>query len=113
MSTNIHFLATRDIIVVKTGKQDKQEIYFDRVWQTPTRVTLEIIKNDPIQGYRDYILNECSEDREYEIYAEDDIFCETPIGTETYNPGREHLEEFDAWVRECEESGYTIQAEAW
>ena len=115
MSTNIHFLATRDIIVVKTGQQDKQEIYFDPVWQTFTQVTRELMDSgDPIQGYKDYILRECSRDEILDVYAEDDYFEERgPVGTRVYNAGKEHVAEFEAWLEMCEEEGYTVIPEPW
>lgn len=112
MSTNIHFSATRDVVVVKTGKKSKQETSFN-VWQTPTRVTLEIMKGDPIQGYKDWVLSEWSEDEELEVFADDDVFCETPIGTKIYNAGKEHVEAFEEWLAMCEEEGYEVRAEAW
>lgn len=114
MSTNIHFLATRDIVVAKTGQHEVQEIHFDRVWQTPTRVTRELMDGDPIQGYKDWILLECSHDEILNVYAEDDIFEEgEPVGTTIYNTGKEHVEAFEEWLAMCEKSGYTVTAEAW
>lgn len=114
MSTNIHFEAQREVIVVKTGQTRIQRINFDRVWQTPTRVTRELMAGDPIQGYKDWILRECSRDEILDVYAEDDYFEERgPVGTRVYNSGKEHVEEFEAWLEMCEEEGYTVQAEAW
>lgn len=117
MSTNIHFYATRKITFrKKNGKRSGaiQQISFERVWQTPTRVTLEIMKGDPIQGYKDWILNECSSDQMINVFADDDIFCENvPIGKEVYNPGKEHLAAFEEWLAMCDEEGYTVRAEAW
>ena len=114
MSTNIHFIATREIKVVKTGKTTIQEIKF-KEWQTPTRVTREIIGSaDPIQAYKDYILRECSRDEEQLIYAEDDIWGEhEPIGKTIYNDGKDHVAEFEEWLAMCEAEGYTVSAEAW
>jgi hypothetical protein len=43
MSTNIHFIATREVQVVKTGVITIQEIKFDE-WQTPTSVTRQIME---------------------------------------------------------------------
>lgn len=114
MSTNIHFVAHREINVVKTGKTQTQEIKFSE-WQTPTRVTREIMNStDPIQAYKNYILTECSRDEELPIYAEDDVFGEgTPIGVDVYNNGKEHVAQFEEWLNMCEEEGYTVVAEAW
>lgn len=114
MSTNIHFAAEREIIVVKTGQRRTQRIDFDRVWQTPTRVTYEIMAGDPIQGYKDHILNERSRDEILDVYAEDDYFEERgPVGTRVYNAGKEHVAEFEAWLEMCEAEGYTVIPEPW
>lgn len=114
MSTNIHFSATREIIVVKTGKRDTQQISFNE-WQTPSEVTRQIMASpDREQAYKDWILRECSEDQEMYVFAEDDIFCERdPVGKEFFNPGKEHIAAFDEWLQMCEEEGYTVTAEAW
>jgi hypothetical protein len=114
MSTNIHFIATREIKVIKTNKISIQEIRFNE-WQTPTRVTREIMEsNDPIEAYKDWILRECSRDEEFPIYAEDDIFGQRePVGRQIYNAGKEHLEQFNKWLKMCDEEGYTVVAEAW
>ena len=45
MSMNIHILASRNVIVEKTGEKSVQEEYFDE-WQTPTKVSYEIEKSD-------------------------------------------------------------------
>ena len=114
MSTNIHFAAEREVVVVKTGKTDIQRIYFDPVWQTPTQVTYEIMKGDPIQGYRDWILRECSRDEILDVYAEDDYFEErAPVGQRIYNVGKDHVARFDEWLAMCEAEGYTVIPEPW
>lgn len=114
MSTNIHFVATREVKVVKTNRVTTQEIKFNEL-QTPTRVTWEIKDSaDPIQAYRDWVLRECSRDEEFPIYAENDVFGEDePIGVEIYNAGKEHIEKFDEWLKMCAEEGYEVRAEAW
>jgi hypothetical protein len=114
MSTNIHFVATREIQVVKTGQIENQEDQYRYVWQTPTDVTRHIMAQaDAIQAYRDWILS-VNEDYEVDVYAEDDFFREKePVGTETQNDGVYHLKEFDAWVESRREQGYEITAEAW
>ena len=114
MSTNIHFLAEREIIVVKTGQKDIQRIYFNSVWQTPSRVTRELMDGDPIQGYKDWILRECSHDEILAVYADDDYFEErAPVGQRIYNSGKEHVDAFEEWLDMCEQEGYTVTAEAW
>jgi len=114
MSTNIHFLATREIQVIRTGQRETQEEHFKGVWQTPTPVTRQLMGSlDPIQAYRNWIL-EINEDYEVAIFAKDDVFRERePVGTETRNHGDDHCAEFDAWVESRREQGYEITAEAW
>jgi len=114
MSTNIHFLATREIQVVRTGRIEKQQDYFLDVWQTPTDVTRQLMAQaDPILAYRDWILS-VTEDYEVDVYAPDDFFREKePVGTETQNDGVYHLKEFDAWITSVTAQGYDITAEAW
>lgn len=114
MSTNIHFIATREVKVVKTNRVTTQEIKFNEL-QTPTRVTYEIKDSaDPVQAYKDWVLRECSRDEEFDVFADDDIYQERePIGKEVYNAGKEHIEKFDEWLKMCAEEGYEVRAEAW
>lgn len=114
MSTNIHFEGTRQIIVVKTGKEETQSIRFKAVWQTPTAITNKILKaQDPFQAYRDWVMDG-QEDQQEPLYAPDDVFHEGPIvGYETFNYGKEHLQDFDAWLKQATEDGYEIIAEGW
>lgn len=114
MSINIHFEGTRDILVIKTGKQDVQSVFFREVWQTPTKVTDKILKSeDPFQAYRDWVL-ENQEDQTEPMYADDDVFHTGPIvGYETFNYGKEHIKDFDGWLKMMEEDGYTVVAEGW
>lgn len=114
MSTNIHFEGHRQIVVVKTGKEETQSIRFKEVWQTPSKVTAKILKtDDPFQAYRDWVL-ENQEDQTEPLYAPGDIFHEGPIvGYETFNYGKEHLKDFDDWLKANIEDGYEIVAEGW
>lgn len=113
MSTNIHISAEREVQVIKTGKISKQSIKFSE-WQTPTDVTYQIMAaEDKVQAYKDWVLS-ISEDVEEPVYADDDIFQEDePIGTKTYNSGKEHVVELDAWLKEALEEGYDIEFCAW
>lgn len=114
MSTNIHFIAHREVKVIKTGRVSVQEIQFDE-FQTPTRVTHEIMASeDRPQAYKDWVLRECSIDEEFDVFAEDDIWEERePVGKQIFNAGKEHIEKFDEWLKMCEEEGFEVRAEAW
>ena len=46
------------------------------------------------------------------MFAEDDLFEEgEPIGTKVFNAGKEHVEEFRAWIKDVEEEGFTVKFE--
>ena len=109
MSMNIYIDASREVTVNKTGKVSTQTITFS-AWQTPTDVTYKILESaDHKQAYIDYILLH-SGDREMPVYADDDIFCcNGPIGTETYNSGKEHVAKLIEWITDAEEEGYEVE----
>ena len=112
MSMNIHFVAVREIIIAKSGKKSTQEIYFDDVIQTPTKVTYEIHgSKDPIQSYKDWVMQN-SKDEKYPIYADDDFLSERdPIGFEVYNFQKEHIARFQEWIDCMIEEGFVIKSE--
>jgi hypothetical protein len=113
MSINIHFTGTRDILVIKTGKQEVQDISFGLVLQTPSNITRKIMQSeDPFAAYRDWVLSEFTDETQ-EIYDDDDDWCEKPIGYKTVNYGVEHVEEFNAWLQQANEAGYKVVAECW
>ena len=112
MSINIHFIATRDIQVIRSGHVGTQKICFNE-WQTPSDVTRQIMASpDPIQAYKAWVLSIC-EDVEVDVYDSGDVFSEQPIGKEIHNYGREHVAEFEEWLTMCERECYTVEAEAW
>jgi hypothetical protein len=115
MSMNILITAEREITFKKKdGRRASsvQTVEF-RALQTPTRVTHEIITSmDPAQTYIDWVLAECSVDEEEPVYADDDIYGDgKPVGTTIYNAGKEHVEEFRAWIKDVEENGFTVKYE--
>lgn len=113
MSTSIHFIGTREVQVIKTGKINTQEISF-KEWQTPSDVTRKIMASaDPIQAYKDWILS-VSNDRIVVVFAEADVFQDRePIGKKVFNAGKEYIEKFNEWLKMCAEEGYEVRAEAW
>jgi hypothetical protein len=115
MSMNIYITATRKITFKKkNGKRsgDTQTVKFN-AWQTPTVVSYGIIDSkEPRQAYVDWILRECSVDREFPVFADDDIFGDgEPVGVEIINEGKAHVEEFRAWINQVEEEGFTVNFE--
>lgn len=114
MSTNIHFVAEREIIVKRTGKADVQTQYL-HVWQTSTPDTYKIINSaDPKLAYIEWVLTEFDRDEREPIYAEDDIECICePVGFTTFNVGKQHVAEFLQIIEQLEAEGWEIKAEAW
>jgi hypothetical protein len=115
MSMNIFIYAARWVnFKKKNGKRSGgiQSSEF-RALQTPTQVTYEILEsNDPAQTYIDWVLAECSQDEIEPVFAEDDIWQEgEPVGTRVWNHGKEHVEEFRAWIKDVEENGFTVKFE--
>lgn len=113
MSINIHIKGTRQVQVIKTGNIFSQTENF-RVLQTPTDVTHKIMKStNKLQAYKDWVLS-IYEDVEEQVYADDDIFQERePIGTETYNSGKSHIDDLDAWIEMMTLESYDIEFTAW
>ena len=108
MSMNILIKATRQIQVIKTGRIEEQSIRFP-AWQTPTQVTMEILKSVvPTDAYRAWVMS-TSEDYTVAVFAEDDIWEDgEPIGTKTCNDGKIQAEVFDLWLKMCDEEGFEV-----
>lgn len=114
MSMNVYITAEREITFRKRNGEtgtDTQTVKFD-AWQTPTKVTYEIVgSTDPARAYINWIESR-SRDEQVPVYAEDDIFGENePVGYEVYNAGKEHVQTFREWVAEVEEDGFTVKFE--
>ena len=43
------------------------------------------------------------------FYAEDDVWCDEPIGTRIRNDGLSLVKRFDDWLKFAEESGYEVK----
>ena len=108
MSMNIMIEGRRQVQVINTGKISEQRIIFN-VWQTPTSITKEIIiSRFPASVYKDWVLS-ISEDKTVEVFAEDDYYEERdPISTKIENFGKEHVAEFEDWLKMCESEGYDV-----
>lgn len=110
MSTNLHIKGTRTIRVLKTGKIEEQHI-FANVYQTPTDITYQILNSkNKLEEYEKWVMS-VSEDYEENIYANyhDEMLERNPIGTETINYGKEHINALKKWIHEAEENGYEIE----
>ncbi len=111
MSMNIYISAEREVVTTKSGIKDTQVITFD-CWQTPTKVTYQILETDnPLQAYMDWVMEQ-SEDYSTPDYADNDIFCKGPIiGHTVYNPAKDHVKDLKAWVDEVSSKDYTVNVE--
>jgi len=108
MSMNILIQATQQVQVIKTGKIRERRIQFS-AWQTPTKITWDIVNSSkPADVYKDWILAN-TEDQTEAVFAETDIWEDgEPIGTKVVNLGKEHVAEFDDWLKMCEEEGFEV-----
>lgn len=115
MSTNIHWAATRWVIVERTGERVEQCDYFDPVYQTPTAVTQRIMAStDPAAEYKRWVLETFTRTELENVYADDDVFCENePIGTRVVNLAEQHCAAFNSWINLMTTAGYDIKPEAW
>ena len=115
MSTNIHWAATRWIIIERTGERRVQCDWFGPVYQTPTAVTRNIMKSaDPIAEYKRWVLETFSRTEVEYVYGPDDVWCENePIGTRVVNNAEQHCAEFDNWIKIMTDDGYDVVPESW
>ena len=109
MSTNIHIIASRSVMVVESGKVCKQHIKFE-TYQTPTVVTRKIMDaSDKVGAYKDWVMS-ISENEDVNVYSSYDILEEgSPIGTEVYNAGKDHLTRLDMWIEGAVKDCYNIE----
>jgi hypothetical protein len=112
---NILITASRKVTFKKkNGKRTGgiQNVEF-RALQTPTHITHDILASkDPAQTYIDWVLRDCSRDEVLPVFAPEDIWEEDkPVGTRVWNHGKEHVEEFRAWIKDVEENGFIVKYE--
>lgn len=114
MSLNIHFSATREILVFKSGGLQTQTTIYDGTWQTPTTVSKSIISSEhPIQAYKDWVKS-IGSDEVVPVYQESDFFNEgEPVGFEVINSAEEHIKEFEEWLEEMNKGCWEVKVEMW
>jgi len=112
MSMNLHCEGD-GYITLPNGekKRDIREVY---LYQTPTEVSYNLIKQDNVkEAYFDWVRS-ISEEEQVPIYAKDDIFSEGEIiGYRTVNYGEVHIEDVKQEIENIKEDGYEIQWEVW
>lgn len=112
MSLNIHFYAIREIVPVKTGKVEMQEIRL-KTFQTNTEESRQIYSSkNPVKSYADWLKNRnwFEEETVFEITEDYD---EIPVGTKMVNEGRKEAAWFLREVRKLRSRGFEIIAEVW
>lgn len=116
MSTNIHIKAVRNIIIPAINKQEVQEVYFEGVYQTPTKVSHAIRDSfDPIAAYKEWVLATFTNSYKEPIYPEWCVMWDEGdiIGYREVNPAVEHCVRLDDWCNGMKEEGYRIEVECW
>ena len=108
MSMNFHISGKRDITVNKTGVVETQQCDY-QPWQTPTKVTYEILAAMlPVEAYKAWVMS-ISEDEQEAIYHESDIYGDDPIGYKTINVGKEECIHVDEWIEAVVTQGYELE----
>lgn len=112
MSMNLYVEASREVIVVKTGKKEIETCEYE-LWQTPTNVTRKALARDnPIEVYRKWVQGVHTAEYKEPIYDEkllNDYDVEKVIGYKTISFGEQHLKELASWIERIQESGYEIK----
>ena len=117
MSMNVYIIAVRKAFAFNK-KGEKIEFEDSRkfnAWQTPTKITKQIVFSGDIETqiaeYKKYIFS-LRQVKTQPIYAEDDFFGERePIRYEEYCIADEHLQDFEEWISDMDNQGFTISIE--
>jgi len=108
LSINLCLRGTREILVIKTSETEIQGIGFE-LEQTPSAVTRMIMESsDRKAAYIEF----CREDEFIEtvdVYDENDVFNEDPIGFELVNRTEEHIQELEDFIELNETEGYEFE----
>ncbi len=108
MSTNFKIVAYREVEVVKTKHRFTEQRIIG-TFQTPTDITMQILKADsPLQAYFDYIAKEFDFEESIENYAPDDIFGENPISITKRNCGQHSIEQTQNDINLAKTEGFEI-----
>ena len=110
---NIH-ISRSMVVTTPTGIEKMIEENFDCI-QTPTNISYQIINSEnPIESYKNWVIENYGEDETFAIYAEDDPFGEKePIRYSIINDGKEHNKRLNYWLQESENEGYEVEIEVW
>jgi hypothetical protein len=108
MSMYLYLEGTREITVTATGNKDVQRKEFC-VWYVNPKATDAILDaKDKKAAYVAYIASQGKDEVDL-IYADSDYWQEgEPIGQVTINTAKEHIVEFEEWVREVESESYVL-----
>ena len=88
MSMNLHLQAKAKVKFVTTGKEHTVRDLYQTLFQTPTKVTYDILEQtDVFESYKKYVSDVC-DDKEY---------------------AQEHIENVKEWIDAHMTDGYTIE----
>ena len=106
---NFHIEGTRSITISKTGVVQTQTCEYE-TWQTPTKVTDEILASMlPVEAYKAWVMS-ISKDTQESVYAQGDLFEEgEPIGTNTVNFGSDECLRVDEWIADAVSNGFELE----
>lgn len=113
MSMNIRIYAERQgTFVTEDGRSfpstDRQ---FFQVSQTPTSVTMEIMRSEtPVEAYVDWIKSN-SEVEQVPVYDPNADWDAEPTHWVPYIWGDEHINQLREWVKSHQEQGYQIHVD--
>lgn len=103
MSMNLHVQAEK-ILYEKLNKKTYKKfstplIHNFNLWQTPTKITYEILNSkNYFNAYKDWV-SSISLDEKEPIY---DFKDDSIIGHKIVNYGKDHIEELEKWIKEHE-----------
>tara|TARA_B100000700_G_scaffold252166_1_gene283513 strand:- start:1613 stop:1957 length:345 start_codon:yes stop_codon:yes gene_type:complete len=109
MSFNIQIRGKRNATVTVNGKtiEEVQTVNFNQ-WQTPTKVTEEILGSEnPLQAYIDWVKKSWKDEVQY-LDEEDKIWLDTDKDYIVTNNAKEHLEELEKFLNEVKEGQYKL-----
>ncbi len=109
MSFNIQIRGKRNATVTVNGQttEEIQTINFNQ-WQTPTKVTEEILDSEnPLQAYIDWVKKSWKDEVHY-LDKEDNAWYETYKDKVIINHAKEHLEELETFLNEVKEGQYEL-----
>ena len=97
MSHNLYLKGTRTAIVKNRPDIEFEDTIQFNLWQTPTNVTWKVLEemktfSEQVKAYKEWAKS-ASEPYEFAVY----------------HPSKEHFENFDRFVDDCNKGGYILE----